>query len=210
MKLEDHLVAKFLSDDPRNLTAYPDYDWVNLEPDPFLIVKDEFSSCNQRILSNTLKIFNPQVIVEVGVSRTISHTHSDSSTNIFLSQKKDSTIYLGIDIEDKSHLENLSPNTHTIKCKSQDYEMVWKKMKNIGIEKIDFLFLDGNHSVNQVISELWYIDMFMKPGGIIGFHDTNYHPGPSLVTKYLRKDKFVTTLHCTQKEDWGIGFSIII
>ena len=131
---------------------------------------------------------------------------TDSSTSIFLRNKKDTTKYLGIDIEDKTHLETYKPNVYTLKAQSEDYEIVVNKLNEVGIEQIDFLFIDGWHSINQVIDELWYLQ-FMKPGGVIGFHDVNYHPGPKAVLEALNPDIFEIINYNTP--DWGIGFAKI-
>jgi hypothetical protein len=49
----------------------------------------------------------------------------------------------------------------------------------------------------------------MKPGGVIGFHDTNYHPGPSRIIKNLNPNIFEVRQSCQQQDDWGIGFATI-
>ena len=184
----------------------------------------EFSLDNRKALLNELlKVKNTtHNIVEIGVARLIRTNHSpednsityettipftDSSTSIFLKTKKDSTKYLGIDIEDKTHLESYKPNIYTLKAKSEDYEVVSNKMKEIEMESIDFLFIDGWHSINQVIDELWYLQ-FMKPGGVIGFHDVNHHPGPKAVLEALNPNLFKVTNYNTP--DWGVGFATIL
>ena len=80
-------------------------------------------------------------------------------------------------------------------------------MKEIESESIDFLFIDGWYSINQVIDELWYLQ-FMKPGGVIGFHDVNYHPGPKAVLEALNPNLFKVTNYNTP--DWGVGFATIL
>jgi len=170
----------------------------------------EFSYCNQySLLTEFSKIKDRcKVIVEIGVARMSTNRMEDTSTTIFLNNKKEDTIYLGIDIEDKRFLENIGPNIHTIKSKSENYEDVLKKFKELGIEKIDFLFIDGWHSINQVIDESFYFN-FLSKGSVVGFHDTNYHPGPRKIVRNLNPEFFETKLYCESSDDWGIGFAFV-
>jgi hypothetical protein len=221
--MRDELVKKYLTREVRTFSQEVDN---NDYPNPIVFQKyrgSEFSLDNRRSLLNEfLKVKSKtNVIVEIGVARLIKKNFSletgwvenediipfdESSTSIFLRSKSDSTIYLGIDIEDKSHLETYKPNVYTLKAKSEDFEVVSNKMKEVGINQIDFLFIDGWHSINQVLDELWYLQ-FMKPGGVIGFHDINYHPGPKAVFEALNPDMFETINYNTP--DWGIGFAKI-
>ena len=189
-----------------------DKDWINTYPNPFeLVGNKEFSMCNQAALTEEFSKVKDQtkVIVEIGVSRvTYNQTYDQTSTSIFLRHKNPETIYLGIDIDDKTFLQGLERNVFTLQSKSEYYERVKAKLDSLKITQIDFLFVDGWHSINQVIDELWYID-FMKPGGVIGFHDTNYHPGPSQIIKNLNPNIFEVKQLCQQQDDWGIGFAKI-
>ena len=207
--LLNYYVEKYLVEDIRLNNEDDDGDFLNLEINPFDFVKNEFSLCNQ---SSLREIFNSvknqvNVIVEIGVARvTESQTYEQTSTSVFLKDKKESAIYLGIDIEDKSSLSKLGSNIFTLQARSESYDIVKNKLEHLKITQIDFLFIDGWHSINQVISELWYVD-FMKSGGIIGFHDTNYHPGPSKVVEKLNPEIFEVKKYCEGYNDWGISFA---
>ncbi len=204
-------IEKYLTQDIR--IGHPednDKDFINTFPNPFeLVGNKEFSICNQAALTNEFVKVKDQtkVIVEIGVSRiTYNQSYDQTSTSIFLNHKCPDTLYLGIDIDDKTFLQGLGRNIFTLQSKSENYEVVKAKLDALRITQIDFLFIDGWHSINQVIDELWYVD-FMKPGGIIGFHDTNYHPGPSRIIKNLNPDIFEVTQYCEQQDDWGIAFA---
>jgi len=206
-------IEKYLTQDIR--IGHPednDKDFINTFPNPFeLVGNKEFSVCNQAALTNEFVKVKDQtkVIVEIGVSRiTYNQSYDQTSTSIFLNHKRPDTLYLGIDIDDKIFLQGLGRNIFTLQSKSENYEVIKAKLDALKITQIDFLFVDGWHSINQVIDELWYVD-FMKPGGIIGFHDTNYHPGPSRIIKNLNPDIFEVTQYCEQQDDWGIGFAKI-
>ena len=206
-------IQKYLTNDIRLLNQEDnDKDWLNIHPNPFEIVGNkEFSSCNQATLTEEFTKVKDQtkVIVEIGVSRiSYNQTYDQTSTSVFLKHKNAETIYLGIDVDDKTSLQGLGRNIFTLQSKSEYYERVKAKLDALKISQIDFLFVDGWHSINQVIDELWYVD-FMKPGGVIGFHDTNYHPGPSRIIKNLNPDIFEVVQSCEQQNDWGIGFAKI-
>jgi hypothetical protein len=211
--LRTQYTQKYLTQDIRvGYSEDNDKDWINIYPNPFeLVGNKEFSMCNQAALTEEFSKVKDQtkVIVEIGVSRvTYNQTYDQTSTSIFLRHKNPETIYLGIDIDDKTFLQGLERNVFTLQSKSEYYERVKAKLDALRITQIDFLFVDGWHSINQVIDELWYVD-FMKPGGVIGFHDTNYHPGPSRIIKNLNPNIFEVKQLCQQQDDWGIGFATI-
>jgi len=204
--MRDTLIHRYLTKDIRTFNqSFDDRD----TPDFWINSEREFSDCNQESLKKEfLKVKDQtKVIVEIGVSRLTSmQSYEQTSTSILLNYKNPETIYLGIDIDDKSFLKG--PNVHTLQAKSEDYTTVLNKFKSLGIYNIDFLFVDGWHSINQVIDELWYVD-FMKSGGVVGYHDVNFHPGPSRIINALRPTIFNTTKYCTQQNDWGVGFAKI-
>jgi hypothetical protein len=211
--LRTQYTQKYLTQDIRvGYSEDNNKDWINIYPNPFeLVGNKEFSMCNQAALTEEFSKVKDQtkVIVEIGVSRvTYNQTYDQTSTSIFLRHKNPETIYLGIDIDDKTFLQGLERNVFTLQSKSEYYERVKAKLDALRITQIDFLFVDGWHSINQVIDELWYVD-FMKPGGVIGFHDTNYHPGPSRIIKNLNPNIFEVRQLCQQQDDWGIGFATL-
>jgi len=211
--LRTQYIQKYLTQDIRlGNPEDNDKDWINTYPNPFeLVGNKEFSMCNQAALTEEFSKVKDQtkVIVEIGVSRvTYNQTYDQTSTSIFLRHKNPETIYLGIDIDDKTFLQGFERNVFTLQSKSEYYERVKAKLDALKITQIDFLFIDGWHSINQVIDELWYVD-FMKPGGVIGFHDTNYHPGPTRIIKNLNPNIFEVTQYCEQPDDWGVGFAKI-
>ncbi len=223
-KMKDKLVEKYLTREVRTFNSEIDNTDIPLDPQAFRKYRGaEFTTDNQRsLLNEILKVKSKtNTIVEIGVARLVNKQHDPlyggviseseipfdmSSTSIFLRSKNDSTKYLGIDIEDKTYLESFKPNIYTLQAKSEDFEVVSNKLKEVGIEQIDFLFIDGWHSINQVLDELWYLQ-FMKPGGVIGFHDINYHPGPKEIFGALNPDIFEIINYNTP--DWGIGFAKI-
>ena len=157
----------------------------------------EFSDCNKEILEDVIKRFKPLVFVEIGVHRN----GSNSSTHIIHSNMNDRGIYLGIDLEDKSYLNK--DNIYTLKCNSSNYDQVVSYMRSIGIEKIDLLFIDGWHSINQVLKDWEYVNL-LSDNGVVVFHDVTAHPGPKTFIDNLDREKYIVKLHCPQ--DYGIAY----
>ena len=114
------------------------------------------------------------------------------------------THYFGVDIEDKTFLDNADQNIHTIKTSSSNIEEIWTAMQDKGITKIDFLFIDGWHTINQVKRD-WEFTKFLSANGIVGFHDTSCHPGPKRFLEALDTEKW-NVIPNTCPADWGIGF----
>ena len=161
----------------------------------------EFTECNRKHLKESfLSVANNcKVIVEIGVCRN----GKDSSTYVFLNNKKENTLYLGVDLMDKSFLNDAVKNIHTLQTDSSNYEQVVSKLRGLGVDEIDYLFIDGWHSINQVYKDWEYTNILSK-NGIVGFHDINYHPGPSLFIQNLNPDIWDIKTYCPN--DYGIGF----
>jgi predicted O-methyltransferase YrrM len=162
----------------------------------------EFSDCNRAsLLEHFLKVRDHCTsILEIGVCRN----GSDSSTHVFLENKLNTTHYFGVDIEDKTFLDNADQNIHTIKTSSSNIEEIWTAMQDKGVTKIDFLFIDGWHTINQVKRD-WEFTKFLSVNGIVGFHDTSCHPGPKRFLEALDTEKW-NVIPNTCPADWGIGF----
>jgi len=168
----------------------------------------EFSKDNQEILEHffkkTLKQKDKIIILEIGVQRNL---YENSSTYIFIKNKRDNDIYLGIDIRDVSHLTNTSKNIYTIQTESQNIDIVMHTLENIGAKHIDVLMIDGWHSINQVYKE-WEYTKYLSKDGIVIFHDTNAHPGPYFITKSIDTNLYEVNKYLNDIKDWGITICI--
>ena len=76
--------------------------------------------------------------------------------------------------------------------------------KELGITQFDFIFIDGWHSINAVMTE-WEYTRLLSPTGIVGFHDTNYHPGPKEFVDAINQEKWNVAKVCP--DDYGISFA---
>ena len=48
--------------------------------------------------------------------------------------------------------------------------------KQLGDDKLDFLFIDGDHSYEGVKQDFEFYSPFVAPGGIVAFHDIVHRP----------------------------------
>jgi len=181
-------------------------DLDHLDDTFFWNVETEFSKDDQRLLLEHFnKIKNKcKCIVEIGVCR---NDYPYSSTSIFLDNKLTDTIYIGIDLSDKSFLNNKIKNVYTIKSDSRDKFNLYNLMSSLEIEKIDFLFIDGGHSVNMCINDWSYTEK-ISDFGIIGFHGTNRHPGPMVIFEAIDETLYNKSKYMEIPGDWGVGFAI--
>jgi cephalosporin hydroxylase len=144
----------------------------------------------------------PKLIVEIGVNR--SESYEVSSTSTLLKLKPQECMYIGIDLDDKSAINSIEHNIFTIQDDSANYEKLYQLMEWYGHEQIDFMFVDGWHSVNQVIKEWKYWEK-MIPNGVMAFHDTNYHPGPVALLDAIDTSIFSVEYFGLGEADWGVG-----
>jgi hypothetical protein len=145
------------------------------------------------------------LIVEIGVWRDPNST-TMTSTQLFLEKKKDTTHYLGIDIQDRPHVRNYRPNCEILVMDSGNTPFISRYIQEKYQKPIDFLFIDGLHSLEQVQKELALI-YSVKKGGVIGFHDISFHCGPNMWMQAFDPAKF--EIHkFRDTNDWGVGFLV--
>ena len=145
-------------------------------------------------------------VLEIGVWGEPHHPdNAGRSTELIIKAKDKNTIYLGIDIKDRSFIVDEDNNVHFFRCDSMDTEKIHDKIKELGIESFDFIFIDGWHSINAVMHE-WenYVIPFLSKNGIVAFHDTNTHPGPYALFECIDSDVFDSEKYCIGNH-YGIG-----
>jgi hypothetical protein len=188
-------------------------DWDDKDGDPRIPFKgwDEVTEADREALKERfLRVSeNCSAILEIGVNRN----GDGSFTQVFLKNKKRETIYIGIDIGDRDYLINEEENIFIIRADSSHYEENIKKIDEcfekcgVSRKEFDFIFIDGWHSINQCLKD-WEYTSILGKNGIVGLHDTAYHPGPKVFIRNLNKDKWVVEENAIQtSDDWGIGFA---
>lgn len=198
MKWEQDLVYDIRMDDP----DFDDRDGVARHKIPWANGTTEVSPCNLASLrSKFLPVVDScRAILEIGINRN----GDGSFTQVFLKNKRVETIYVGLDIDDKTYLNDPSKRVYTIRNDSSYIDVNMIAARNFGVEEFDFIFIDGYHSINQVLRD-WEYTRFLSPKGIVGFHDTTAHPGPSRFVKALNREKWNVEVMCP--DDFGIGFA---
>ena len=109
-----------------------------------------------------------------------------------------------------SKLKSLGTNVHVIDGDSHS-ESIYQQVKNIlGNEKLDFLFIDGDHSHLGVKLDYHMYKEFVKPGGWIAFHDiknTENHHNQGCYVDYFWDELIGEKVWYSTEENWGgIGF----
>ncbi len=161
-------------------------------------IPNEISDANKEALDDILRKVNVKNVIEIGISRNDTR----SFTTQLLYAKKG--IYCGIDIEDKTFLNDHLNRVYTIKANSHDQSTIRSYLNTIGLKKCSVLFIDGWHSVNTVINDWKYTDL-LDDNGVVIFHDTNYHPGPNLIIDAIDRSMYRVVKYCDGGRDWGIA-----
>jgi predicted O-methyltransferase YrrM len=198
---------KWETDLLKDIRTHTDYDDVDVwDPHPQGYHKNspvEVTDCNRHsLLQQFMRVRDSaKSILEIGIGRNAEQ----SFAYVFFNSKKKDTVYVGLDIDDRSFLNDSEKNIYTLVADSSDYDGNVSKFKELGVEKFDFIFIDGWHSINQVLRD-WEYTNLLADGGIIGFHDTSCHPGPNAFINNLDPEKWVVEKNMCPN-DWGIGFA---
>ena len=161
-------------------------------------ISTEISDANKEALDDIIRKVNVKNVIEIGIARNDAR----SFTTQLLYAKKG--IYCGIDIEDKTFLNDSLNRVYTIRANSHDQSTIRSYLNTIGLEKCSVLFIDGWHSVNTVINDWKYTDL-LDDNGVVIFHDSNYHPGPHLIIEAIDRSMYRVVKYCDGGFDWGIS-----
>ena len=119
-------------------------------------------------------------------------------------------------------MRSWSANVHVVTGDSHE-QRSWRAVDDIlgrGREKLDFLFIDGDHSYEGVKLDFEDYRGFVRPGGLIAFHDikdTEYHRKrgcfvakfwQQLISDPLPPDKDQLFWEFTHGPDWG-GIGVV-
>ena len=164
---------------------------------PMLQVKDEFL----KFLEYVDVIIKPQNIMEIGLC--------DGATFwCWQSICRDGGIKVGIDLPNanfsnsttktyfelavtKQRLEIYKPNTHIFFNNSHEKQTIDWVEKTLNGTKLDFLFIDGDHSTEGVIKDWVNWSKFVVEGGIVVFHDEPIETVRLGMEQSVRKSEFM-------------------
>jgi len=194
----DELIKRDLYRDYRTFTDYDDYEWPTKFTPPI-----EVSEENAIIFMHYFCMLRNECksILEIGVR----NNKEDSFTKLLVNNKLTSTKYFGVDIDDKSFMNDKENNVYTMQTDSSNIEEVLSFTKSHEIETFDFILIDGWPAINQVLNDWRYIE-YLSKDGIVALHDTNFHPGPTYLVDNLNCDRYEVYKKCEQDLDWGITF----
>jgi hypothetical protein len=163
---------------------------------------EEVTDCNVAAVGSVMsRIANTcQAILEIGVSRNPGNT----TTQVFLGKKSPSCVYLGVDLDDKSMLDNADLNIHTLRVSSHDKVAIRTRLKSLGVYQLDCIMIDGWHSVNTCVNDWGFVDL-LSPSGVVLLHDTNAHPGCVALYNAVDEAMFTKERLCTGSDDHGIS-----
>lgn len=143
---------------------------------------------------------NLRAVMEIGVNRNGER----SMSRVLMDERPKGSFYLGVDIDDKSYLNDPDANTWTLMADSTDQAKVRDFIRSKGVDELDLLFIDGYHSVNMCINDWRYANLLSR-NGIVILHDTNSHPGPIALFEAIRDDMFSKQRLCAGTSDNGIA-----
>jgi hypothetical protein len=160
----------------------------------------ECSDCNLDVVRSVVASFGDRLssIMEIGISRPSNGTRSLS--HVLMTNKPGACIYLGVDIDDRSYIDDAEKNLHTLRADSFDQSTVRAWMRSKGVELLDLLLIDGWHSVNACINDWRYTDLLSEHGVVI-MHDTNAHPGCVALFEAVNGAVFDKQRYCTDNDN---------
>jgi cephalosporin hydroxylase len=122
-------------------------------------------------LANAVAALKPKRILEIGTAR-------GGTLLIWSSLASEKVISCDLVHREpqKSLLEALPPNGSNCQVKlltgdSHATSFKQRVASELGGQKVDFLFIDGDHTVGGVAADYADYREFVRPGGIIAFHD---------------------------------------
>ena len=173
------------------------------------------SQMTSEILSLTRAVaeLKPKTILEIGTAR--------GGTLLIWSQLASKQV-ITCDIEDLSEKEAFltsfpppgSATTVTLLCGDSHAPAFKERVaRQLAGEKVDFLFIDGDHRKDGVTADYRGFREFVRPGGIIAFHDiAEAQPYPTNQVYELWKDlrkEFPSEEFIDNPSQVGFGIGII-
>jgi len=155
---------------PRSLEEV--LDWaINFGGGGYMRVKTQQIRSEIRRLAEAVKELKPRIILEIG-------TASGGTSLIWSYLASDRVITC--DIQDMAHQAKLFSRfpPPSSKCKvdllsgnSHDPQFKSRVANELNGKKVDFLFIDGDHTEPGVTQDYLDYREFVRPGGLIAFHD---------------------------------------
>ncbi len=183
---------------------------LNIKP---LQVESEIFS-----LINKIRKRKPRIVCEIGTASggvlyLLTRFSSPSATiiSIDLPQGKFGGGYPGWKIPIYSSFTQNNQKMHLIRSDSHKSETLEKLKSILSDKKIDFLFIDGDHTYEGVKKDFEMYKALVQEGGIIAFHDIVYGPekntgGVPIFWQEIKKDfSYEEIVNDWNQGGYGIG-----
>lgn len=160
----------------------------------------EISECNIQTIVEVITALGDKYknCLDIGVDRNGER----SMSRLYMTMKANDGIYVGVDLNDKSYLNEPEKNIWTVQANSHEQEKIRNFLKQKGVDKLDILAIDGWHSVNTTVNDWKYADL-LSDHGVVIVHDTNTHPGDIALCNAVDENLFQIDRRCTDR-DFGI------
>lgn len=146
-----------------------------------------------------------RVFLEIGVGHNENPASSTRWLLGCLQRRGTPFTYLGVDLDDCGYLLEEFPGVdlRLVIGDSRETQRVEQLIQMAG--GLDYLFIDGDHSVNCALAD-WSYARSIRPGGVVILHDTTVHPGPRLLYDAIDVNLWEKTLYFADRnDDWGIA-----
>lgn len=184
---------------------------INFSTDGFYKVKSAQKRSEILSLASAVKDLNPKTILEIG-------TCDAGTLFIWANIAKNKVITCDIhgnkyrsEFYNSFPPENSGCKVKTLIGNSHDPEFKVKVEEELQGEKVDFLFIDGDHTEKGVEQDFNDYRCFVRPGGIIAFHDIlESQPTPNNQVYYLwerlkKEYEVIEFIDDPQQCGYGIG-----
>jgi len=161
----------------------------------------EVSDANLDVVRSVVQALGTNLLaaLEIGVNRNGDR----SMSRVIMDERPKGSFYFGVDIEDKSYLDNESENTYTIRTSSADRALILDRMRQLGVGLLDLIMIDGWHSVNMCVND-WQFTERLTDHGVVILHDTNTHPGCVALFEAVDENLWIKQRFCLE-DDFGIA-----
>ena len=157
----------------------------------------------------------PKAIVEIGVSGHLLGRKPTFTWTLVFDKPQDFR-YVGIDackpipgeMVNRKHVTAQAhdagkQNTSVIEHDSFDRPFVFAELKRLGVVTIDFLLIDGMHSIRGAFND-WYYTELLSDNGVVLIHDTNCFPGPMALMRAIDRELYDVTEPFKDDAEYGL------
>jgi hypothetical protein len=159
-------------------------------------------------LNSILAKKNKINVVEIGVCAVKNNdTINNSTTGLFITNKRKQDFYIGIDIIRRNTWDDNENNVYTIHSPSEYFDENINKLNEMGVNEIDILMIDGWHSMEQLYKE-WQYTRILSSVGVVIINSVNLYPGPYYICKSIDDTKYHIYRYLSDVKDNGICVAV--